>query len=148
MNQGLADNAFTYIVIGNCLQVLSCAFQIFMYDIVGRRFFAIWGGLICFIFLSVVSSVGMRTNPTPAATNGIIASIIITQIFSRWATTNAFVIGAEIGGVKMRRKVTATAGLVNMSSAILITSTVPYLMAALGARVGWFFAAPSKLISS
>lgn len=46
----------------------------------------------------------------------------------------------------------ATGGVVNMSWAILITSTVPYLMgpgngtANLGAKVGWFFAAPSLIL--
>lgn len=75
-------------------------------------------------------------------------------------------IGGEIGGTKMRKKVLASAGVVNMCSAILVTSVTvsilaassvnctdslqPYLMnvapgsAGLGARVGWFFAAPSK----
>lgn len=68
----------------------------------------------------------------------------------------------------MRKKVLASAGVVNMISAILITSVTvstafspiasitnnpqPYLMnavpgsAGLGARVGWFFAAPSFLL--
>lgn len=123
---GLAANAFTYVVIGSALQVGSCMFQIILYDRIGRRVFAILGGLLCFIFLSVVSSLGVGGSAKPldskAATHAIIASIILTQTFARWAVTNAFVIGGEIGGTKMRKKVLAVAGVVNMCSAILITS--------------------------
>ena len=115
-----------------------------MYDYIGRRFFAIFGGLFCFIFLCVVSTLGTWTVFTPTSINALIASVILVQMFSRWSVTNAFVIGAEIGGVKMRRKVMATGGIVNMMSAIVITASVPYLMADLGASVGWFFAAPSE----
>jgi hypothetical protein len=127
-------------------QIISAAFQILTYDFIGRRFFATFGGLFCFIFLAVVSTLGTLTKPTSAQINAVIASVILTQTFSRWAVNNAFVIGAEIGGVKMRRKVMATGGVVNMSCAILITSATPYLMADLGAKVGWFFAAPSFLL--
>ena len=99
-------------------------FQIVMYDFWGRRIFAILGDLFCFIFLSVVATVGVGTTHTPTAIRAVIASIILTQTFSRWSVSNAFVIGAEIGGVKMRRKVMATSGVVNMASAILITSVL------------------------
>ena len=56
--EGLASSSFTYIVIGNSLQVVSCLFQIFMYDFVGRRIFATLGGLLNFIFLAVVAELG------------------------------------------------------------------------------------------
>ena len=58
----------------------------------------------------------------PIAVNAVIASIILTQTFGRWAVTNAFVIGREIGGVKMRKKILASGGIVNMCAAILVTS--------------------------
>lgn len=150
--QGLAHKSFTYIVAGNVLQIASCLFQIIMYDFWGRRIFAILGGFFCFIFLSVVAGLGVITDPTATQRSAVIASVILTQTFSRWSVTNAFVIGAEIGGVKMRRKIMATGGVVNMCCAILITATVPYLMgpgsgtANLGAKVGWFFAAPSFIL--
>jgi len=124
---GLAGKSFTYIVIGNSLQVVSCLFQIIGYDYFGRRIFATLGGFFCFIFLTVIAEVGgSGTNiPTDARSiNAIIASVILVQTFSRWSVSNAFVIGAEIGGVKMRRKVLATSGVVNMASAILVTSVV------------------------
>lgn len=126
--EGLKANSFTYIVIGSALQVVSCLFQIFMYDHIGRRPFAIFGGFFCFIFLTVVSSLGNggSAKPTGDSTtvNAIIASIILTQFFGRWSVTNAFVIGGEIGGVKMRKKILASGGVVNMCCAILITSAV------------------------
>lgn len=160
--EGLAASSFTYIVVGNSLQVVSCMFQILMYDFWGRRIFAIMGGLLNFIFLAIVAELGNAAAPQTAisatataphhspAINAIIASIILVQTFGRWSITNAFVIGAEIGGVKMRKKLMASAGVVNMGSAILITSVVPYLMdtgpgsAGLGSRTAWFFAAPSE----
>lgn len=98
-----------------------------MYDYWGRRIFAILGGTFCFVFLVVVAEVGgtgTKVPTDPTAINAIIASVILVQFFGRFSITNAFVIGAEIGGVKMRRKVLATGGLVNMASAILVTSVV------------------------
>lgn len=124
VSEGLKARSFTYIVIGNSLQVVSCLFQIIMYDYIGRRPFATFGGLFCFIFLAVVSSLGSMKVQSKSAIDAIIASIILVQVFSRWSVTNAFVIGAEIGGVKMRKKLLATSGVVNMSSAILVTSVV------------------------
>lgn len=74
----------------------------------------------------MVASLGYHGKATPThdqtKVHAIIASIILTQIFARWAVTNAFVIGGEIGGVKMRKKILASAGVVNMISAIIITS--------------------------
>ena len=133
-------------MVGGVTQIISCLFQILTYDFIGRRFFATFGGLFCFIFLTIVSTLGTLAKPNSTQINAVIASVILTQTFSRWAVNNAFVIGAEIGGVKMRRKIMATGGVVNMSCAILITATVPYLMADMGAKVGWFFAAPSFIL--
>lgn len=53
VQQGLKAKSFTYVVIGNAGQIASCLFQITMYDHIGRRPFAIFGGLFCGIFLSV-----------------------------------------------------------------------------------------------
>ncbi|KAK0301592.1 hypothetical protein LTR82_018227, partial [Friedmanniomyces endolithicus] len=147
VNYGLGAKSFSYIAIGNALQIGSCMFQIIMYDFWGRRPFAIMAGLFGFIFLSTIAEVGAHGSLAPTAVNTIVAGVIITQIFTRWSTTNAFVVGAEIGGMKLRKKLMATCGLVNMSAAILITSVLPYLMdvapgsAGFGSRVGWFFAA-------
>lgn len=160
---GLGANSFTYTVIGSALQVPSCLFQIIMYDHWGRRIFAIVGGLLTFVFLAVVSTLGVSGNALaiedPAAVGAIVASIILTQFFGRWAITNAFVISGEIGGTKMRKKILGSGGVINMCSAILVTSVTvsgiqalfrqltdvplqPYLMnntpgsAGLGSKVG------------
>lgn len=143
----LAAESFTYIVAGNVLQIGSCLFQIIMYDFWRRRIFAILGGLFCFIFLAVVATLGTVASPSSTQINTLIASVILVQTFGRWSVTNAFVIGAEIGGVKMRRKVLATGGFVNMCCAILITSTVPYLMGP-GVRIVTNEAAPCGTTSS
>ncbi|KJY01103.1 hypothetical protein TI39_contig303g00048 [Zymoseptoria brevis] len=143
---GLKVNSFTYVVIGNALQIVSCAFQIGTHDWLGRRFFSIAGGTLTFVFLTIFATLG--------TVNTVIASIILTATFARWSVTNAFVIGGEVGGTRHRRKVLAVRGIVNMLVAILITSVNSYLTskapgsAGLGARGGWFFAAASAFLAT
>lgn len=158
VNAGLKANSFTYVVIANALQIVSCAFQISTYDWFGRRFFSVAGGTLTFIFLTVLATLGTGGSAAAPVTNSaavhaVVASIILTATFGRWAVTNAFVVGGEIGGTRHRRKVMALGGVVNMCVAILVTSVTPYLTnhtpgsAGLGAKVGWFFAASSAFLA-
>ncbi|KAL7651557.1 hypothetical protein ACMYSQ_011263 [Aspergillus niger] len=61
------------------------------------------------------------------------------------ASNNAFLIGAEIGGVKMRKKIMAFGTANDVLAALLVTFAPPYLLASpspdLGPKVGWIFAA-------
>jgi Na+/melibiose symporter-like transporter len=98
VNAGLRANSFTYVVIGNALQIVSCAFQIGTYDWLGRRFFSIVGGTLTFIFLTVIATLGTGGSAAASVQNttavhSVIASIILTATFARWSVTNAFVIG-------------------------------------------------------
>lgn len=95
-----------------------------MFDFWGRRVFATACGFFGFILLVVIAEVGSNGSRTPAAVNSIIASIILLQVISRWAISIAFVVSAEIGGVKMRKKLMAICGVVNMLAAILLTSVL------------------------
>lgn len=99
-----------------------------MFDFWGRRLFAITCGFFGFIFLTVIASVGSQKSRSSAAVNSIIASIILLQVFSRWAVSIAFVVSSEIGGPKLRKKLMAICGVVNMMAAILLTSVLVSLM--------------------
>lgn len=93
-----------------------------MYDHWGRRFFTAASGFFCFVWLALIAELGDSGIRTTAAVNTVIAAVIFTSTFSRWTVANAFVIGSEIGGLKMRKKLMALGGFVNMICAILVTS--------------------------
>ena len=60
----------------------------------------------------VVASVGSKSNPSTADINGVVASLILFFVFVRISyQTNCFLIGSEIGGVKLRKKSEGVHGL-------------------------------------
>lgn len=81
-------------------------------------------GFVGFVLLAIVAEVGSRGSKSSRSTHTIVASIILLQIFTRWAVSIPFVVCAEIGGVKMRKKLMAICGVVNMMAAILLTSVL------------------------
>ena len=107
----------------------------------------------------VVGAVGSKANPSSAEINGVVASLILFFVFVRVSyQTNCFLIGSEIGGVKLRKKselklemterltVTALAFAISIDiiAAVIWTIAVPYMLARLGAKVGYIVGDPDK----
>lgn len=147
---GYGDAAFTYAMIGQAMTIVGCAIGIGLTDYTGRRPLMYVGGFMCGILLSIGAALGSESHPTTAAREMVIASFLLLSIFTKLsASNNAFLIGAEIGGVKMRKKILAFGTAIDVLAAFLVTFTTPYLLAKdgpnLGPKIGWIFAAAGYL---
>jgi SP family sugar:H+ symporter-like MFS transporter len=127
------------------MTIVGCAIGVLFTDRFGRRPFMISGGLLTAVFLALGAGLGIKTNKTSADKETIIASFLLIGITTKIsASNNAFLIGAEIGGVKMRKKIMAFGTACDVLAAFLVTFTVPYLLTNpgpnLGPNIGWIFA--------
>lgn len=153
---GLGEKAFTYQILPFALSIVACAVAQLLYDRIGRRPILIFGCVGQVVFMFLVAGLGTKTNKTTTDVNGVIASIVIFYVMTKISLSNlAYVIGSEIGGIRMRKKVNislsmkssclqvmAFATFWDVIAAFVVTYSVPYLLRAplfLGANVGWIF---------
>jgi len=71
------------------------------------------------LFMCLVAGLGSEKNPGTAAINGVVASIILFYAAVKVSLSSlAYVIGSEIGGTRMRKKVRLSGkpGIINQSS--------------------------------
>lgn len=105
VQQGLGAQSFTYSVLGQVVGVIGCAVGIVLFDISGRRPLMIGGSIMCTLLLYVASGLGLKNDLSQSGSNMILASFILLPAFTRISASNtAFLTGAEIGGVRMRKK--------------------------------------------
>lgn len=98
--------SFTYAMIGQVVGVVGCIIGIPLMDIAGRRPCVIYGSLTLVFFLYLASGLGSIPDPNQDQTNTLLACFMILPAFTRIAASNiGFVTGAEIGGVRMRKKI-------------------------------------------
>lgn len=110
VQQGLGAMSFTYAMIGQAIGVVGCAFGIVLFDITGRRPLMIYASTVCAFLLYLGSGLGTIGNPNTNETNTLVACFILLPAFTRIsASNNAFLTGAEIGGVRMRKKIMVSA---------------------------------------
>lgn len=103
--QGLGSMSFTYSTIGQVAGLVGSATGLVLFDVVGRRPPMIVGSLLCAIFLYLAAGVGLHKPLSTPAENTMLASFMLLPAFTRISATNtAFLTGAEIGGVHMRKK--------------------------------------------
>ena len=124
VQQGLGAMSFTYNMIGQVIGVVGCAVGILLFDITGRRPLLIYGITICAFLLYLASGIGSRTaEPSLVETRTMISCFMILPAFTRIAASNtSFLTGAEIGGVRMRKKI-----MVRSRSFFQISQTSPFL---------------------
>jgi MFS transporter, SP family, sugar:H+ symporter len=92
--------SFTYTIVGQVFGFLGCAAGIVLMDFSGRRPLFIYGSAICTFLLYLASGIGLNTRPGQYESNTIITCFMLLPAFCRISTTNnAFLTGAEIGGV-------------------------------------------------
>jgi hypothetical protein len=147
---GYGGASFTYATVGQAMTIVGSLFGILVTDYTGRRPLMIWGGLMCGVLLSIGAALGSHDPPNQAEKRTVIATFLLLGIFTKIsASNNAFLIGAEIGGVKMRKKTMAFGTANDVLAAFLVTFVTPYLLANpgpnLGPKIGWIFAAAGYL---
>ncbi|KAJ9635684.1 hypothetical protein H2204_005644 [Knufia peltigerae] len=147
---GYGDASFTYATIGQAMTIVGALTGILATDHTGRRPLMIGGGFMCGILLTIGAALGSQTHENADERRTVIATFILLGFFTKIsASNNAFLIGAEIGGVRMRKKIMAFGTANDVLAAFLVTFATPYLLAKpspnLGAKVGWIFAAAAYL---
>jgi len=109
VQQGLGAMSFTYQTVGQVLGFIGCVVGIFIMDYIGRRAAFIGGSAITALLLFIAAGLGLQEKPlNQASTNATIACFVILPATTRLSASQcAFLTGAEIGGVRMRKKIMA-----------------------------------------
>lgn len=106
VQQGLKEKSFTYNIVGQVAGFVGCFVGLILLDITGRRVLVIYGSFVCAALLYVAAGLGTINVPNQDEANMIIACFMLLPAFTRISAANiAFLTGAEIGGVRMRRKI-------------------------------------------
>lgn len=113
-------------------------------DLIGRRILCIIGAAFAIMFAALIGALGSSNNRSTDATNTVIASVILLNgVCKLGVASQCWLIGSEIGGTQMRRRMIGWATSVDVVSAFLVTFCTPYLQAGpqiqLGATVGYIF---------
>ncbi|KAJ5097379.1 hypothetical protein N7456_008100 [Penicillium angulare] len=138
--QGLGAMSFTYTMIGQVVGVVGCAVGILLLDITGRRPLVIYGGAMCWFLLYLASGLGTIHPLNQNETNTELACFMLLPAFTRISASNtAFLTGAEIGGIRMRKKTMAFGTACDVVAAFLVTFVTPYLLPHMGVNIGWIF---------
>lgn len=140
VEQGLGAASFTYNMIGQAIGLVGCAVGMLLFDITGRRPLFIYGSCVLAFLLYLASGVGSTPDPSQTVVRTMVSCFMIVPFFTRISATNcAFLTGAEIGGVRMRKKIMALGLSVDVLAAFLITFVTPYLLPVMSVRIGWIF---------
>ncbi|PSR78135.1 general substrate transporter [Coniella lustricola] len=140
VDQGQGSKSFTYSMIGQVVGILGAAFCILLIDITGRRPLMVGGSIGCTVLLFLAAGLGTVTDLSTSGANVVLACFMLLPAFTRIsASTNAFLTGAEIGGVKMRKKIMAFGTCCGVAAAFLVTFVTPYLLPSMGINIGWIF---------
>lgn len=97
--------SFTYSTIGQAIGVVGCGIGLVLFDISGRRPLMIGGSFFCTLLLYLAAGLGTDKTLNHNERNTILACFMLLPAFTRISASNtAFLTGAEIGGLRMRRK--------------------------------------------
>jgi len=141
---GLGSLAFTYTIIGRVLNLIFSMPVAFLYDRYGRRPCVLVFVSIATIWLILVGALGGSTSAS--SVNVVVASIILFTTFTAMGWSKAcWIVGPEIGSVVLRKKTMAFATFWDVIAAFGVTYSSPYMLAAIGNKVGYVFTAISVL---
>jgi SP family sugar:H+ symporter-like MFS transporter len=135
--QGLGEKSFLYNLLGQVVGFVGCFIGLILLDITGRRPLFIYGSGVVMGLLFLAAGLGLNTNRDTNRANTIVACFILLKAFSRISATNcAFLTGAEIGGLRFRKKIMALGTSSDVLAAFLVTFVTPYILPALGVNIG------------
>lgn len=137
---GLGEKAFQYTISSATTGLAGTLFGMALIDTVGRRPVLIWGGVLQAPWLFAVAVLGTKADPSASEAKGLVASVLLFNFFfsGTWAPV-AYIIASEIGTGPLREKTMAFSSTVNVVAAWLVAFTVPYLLDAIGARIGYIY---------
>ena len=85
--------------------ILGTLITMCLLDTIGRRNILIVGCFMQTFFMLLVAGLGTKKNKTSSDVHGFVASLIIFYVWEKVSlSVNAFLIGSEMGGVRMRKK--------------------------------------------
>jgi hypothetical protein len=104
------------------------------------------GAALATMFAALIGSLGSRSDRDTTDNNVVIASVILLNgVCKLGVASQCWIIGSEIGGTQMRKRMIAWATIIDVLAAFLVTFCTPYLQAGpqiqLGAKVGYIFMA-------
>ena len=127
-NSGLGAKSFTYTTVGQAIGLIAVVFAVTTTDIIGRRPLCIAGTALGTVFNFVGGALGSKSNTERSATqtNTVVASLILVNAMAKMGVASqAFLIGSEIGGTRMRKKVIAAGTTADVLAAFLVTFATP-----------------------
>ena len=106
VEQGLGAMSFTYNMIGQAVGIFGCLAGTILFDITGRRPLFVYASCVAAFLLYLGAGIGDNSDPNQTETRTMVSCFMILPFFTRISATNcAFLTGAEIGGVRMRKKI-------------------------------------------
>lgn len=99
---------FTYSTIQQGVGVIACFIGMNLFDRVGRRPILIVGCLAQVVFMCVIAGVGGKSNATQTDAKVVVAAVCLFVVAVKISlSSNSYLISAEIGGVRLRKKIMA-----------------------------------------
>jgi SP family sugar:H+ symporter-like MFS transporter len=141
---GLGQQSFQYSILIAMAGLFGCLVAVATTDIIGRRWLCIIGAALAILFCALIGGIGPIVERTAAQNNVVIASVILLNgVCKLGVASQCWLIGSEIGGIQMRKRMLGWATSIDVLSAFLVTFCTPYLQAGpviqMGARVGFVF---------
>ena len=140
------ERTFTYATLIPVAGLVGCMIAVMTTDTVGRRTLCYIGAALATMFGALIGAIGSKPNANQNTTdsNVVIASVILLNgVCKLGVASQCWLIGSEIGGVRMRKKMLGWGVVVDVFAAFLVTFFTPYLQAGphvqLGAKVGYIF---------
>ncbi|GFZ48394.1 hypothetical protein JCM24511_06142 [Saitozyma sp. JCM 24511] len=140
VSQGLGSKSFTYAILVQLMGMIGSIMAIVATDRVGRRPLCIFGAGLLIVWDFLIGYLGSKPTKTVAEQNTIIASFIMLLWSTKvsWAT-HSFLMGAEMGGIRMRKKIIMIGTSQDVIWSFVVSYCTPYIMNDIGAKVGYIF---------
>ena len=150
---GLApDNFFSYSILIPVAGLCGCVIAVLTTDAIGLRTLCYIGAALAPLFAALIGSVGSKPGANENTTNSnvVVASVMLLNgVCKLGVASQCWLIGSEIGGIQMRKKLMGWGVVVDVFAAFLVTSFTPYLQTGphvqLGAKVGYAFMGQATL---